>query len=47
MIALGRPIAQALMLAGAMVFLYLPLSYYTDRYLYGRFQRRKSRAGKD
>ena len=43
MIALGRPIVQALMLAGVMVFLYLPLSYYTDRFLYNRFQRRKDR----
>ena len=47
MIALGRPIVQALILAGLMVFMYLPLSYYTDRFLYNRFQRRKNAARKD
>jgi hypothetical protein len=44
MIALGRPIVQALILAGLMVFMYLPLSYYTDRFLYTRYQRRKNAA---
>lgn len=44
MIAIGRPVVQGLMLAGLMVFLYLPLSYYTDRFLYTRFQRRKARS---
>ena len=47
MIALGRPIIQALILAGLMVFMYLPLSYYTDRFLYTRYQRRKNAARKD
>ena len=42
MIVLGRPIVQALALASLMVFMYLPLSYYTDRFLYTRYQRRKS-----
>lgn len=46
MIALGRPVVQALLLAGLMVFMYLPLSYYTDRFLYHRYQRRKNAARK-
>jgi Flp pilus assembly protein TadB len=40
----GRPIAAALVLGVVMVVLYLPMSYYTDRFLYNRRQRQK-RAG--
>ena len=47
MIALGRPIVQAVLLAGLMVFMYLPLSYYTDRFLYNRYQRRKHGGSRD
>ena len=40
-----RPIASGVALAAVMVFMYLPLSYYTDRFLYNRRQRQKQ-AGK-
>ena len=40
----GRPIASAVVLGVVMVVVYLPLSYYTDRFLYNRRQRQK-RAG--
>ena len=37
----GRPVAEAVVLGGTMVVLYWPMSYYTDRWLYNRRQRRK------
>jgi Flp pilus assembly protein TadB len=37
----GRPIASAVVLGVVMVVVYLPLSYYTDRFLYNRRQRQK------
>jgi hypothetical protein len=37
----NRPIGAALALGAVMVVLYLPMSYYTDRYLYKRRQRQK------
>jgi hypothetical protein len=40
-IGFGRPIADGIALAGLMVFMYLPLSYYTDKFLYNRRQRQK------
>ena len=40
-----RPVAAGVMLALVMVLLYLPMSYYTDRFLYNRRQRQKQ-AGK-
>jgi Flp pilus assembly protein TadB len=40
-----RPVASGVALAAVMVFMYLPLSYYTDRFLYNRRQRQKQ-AGK-
>ena len=40
-----RPVASGLVLAALMVFMYLPMSYYTDRFLYHRRQRQKQ-AGK-
>jgi Flp pilus assembly protein TadB len=36
-----RPVAAALILGVVMVVLYLPMSYYTDRFLYNRRQRQK------
>jgi Flp pilus assembly protein TadB len=36
-----RPVAAALVLGLVMVVLYLPMSYYTDRYLYNRRRRQK------
>jgi Flp pilus assembly protein TadB len=36
-----RPVAAALLLGVVMVVLYLPMSYYTDRFLYNRRQRQK------
>ena len=36
-----RPVASGFLLAALMVLLYLPMSYYTDRYLYKRRQRQK------
>lgn len=41
----GRPIGAGVALASLMIFMYLPLSYYTDRLLYNRRQRQKQ-AGK-
>ena len=41
-IAFGWSIAQAVPLTLAMVLIYLPLSYVTDRYLYNRRQRQKA-----
>jgi hypothetical protein len=37
----GRPIPDALVLGAVMVLLYLPMSYYTDRFLYKRRIRQK------
>ena len=37
----GRPVPQAIVLGAVMVLLYLPMSYYTDRFLYNRRQRRR------
>ena len=37
----GRPISDGVALAGLMVFMYLPMSYYTDKFLYNRRQRQK------
>jgi Flp pilus assembly protein TadB len=37
----GRPVAAAVVLGGVMIVLYLPMSYYTDRFLYHRRQRQK------
>lgn len=37
----GQPVRQALPLGVLMVVLYLPMSYYTDRFLYNRRQRQK------
>ena len=37
----GRSIASALILGAVMVLLYLPMSYYTDRFLYKRRLRQK------
>ena|SRR5215204_4347503 len=36
-----RPIGAGIALAVLMVFMYLPMSYYTDRFLYNRRQRQK------
>ena len=36
-----RPVAAGLILGVVMVVLYLPMSYYTDRFLYNRRQRQK------
>ena|SRR5437764_8496160 len=40
-VVFGRPIGAAVVLGGAMVVIYLPMSYYTDRFLYRRRQRQK------
>jgi hypothetical protein len=39
-----RPVAAAALLGVAMILIYLPMSYFTDRFLYNRRQRQK-RAG--
>jgi anti-sigma factor RsiW len=44
-IAFGWTIAQAVPLTLAMVLIYLPLSYVTDRYIYNRRQRRMAARG--
>ena len=45
-VAFRRPIPQAVAFAGLMIFMYLPLSYYTDRFIYKRRQRQKQ-AGRE
>ena len=40
-----RPLASAVALAALMVFMYLPMSYYTERFLYNRRQRQKQVGG--
>jgi hypothetical protein len=40
-----RPIAAAVVLGAVLVLLYLPMSYYTDRFLYNRRQRQKQAGG--
>jgi len=45
-IAFGWSVGQALPLTLAMVLIYLPLSYVTDRYIYNRRQRQKAAAGR-
>jgi Flp pilus assembly protein TadB len=42
---LGVPIASAVPLTAVMVLLYLPLSYYTDRFIYNRRQRQRAAGG--
>ena len=37
----GRPVVAGVVLGAVMVVLYLPMSYYTDRFLYNRRQRQK------
>ena len=36
-----RPIGAGIALAALMIFMYPPMSYYTDRFLYNRRQRQK------
>ncbi|HEX8741686.1 MAG TPA: hypothetical protein VF712_01000 [Thermoleophilaceae bacterium] len=42
----GWSVAQAIPLTIAMVLIYLPLSYMTDRFVYNRRQRQKAGAGR-
>ena len=42
---LSVPPASAIALTAVMVLLYLPLSYYTDRFIYNRRQRQKTAGG--
>jgi Flp pilus assembly protein TadB len=42
-LALGLEPAGAVVLTAVMVLVYLPLSFYTDRFFYNRRQRRKAR----
>jgi hypothetical protein len=37
----GQKVQQAVVLGALLVLLYLPMSYYTDRFLYNRRQRKK------
>jgi hypothetical protein len=45
-IVFGWSIGQAVPVAAALVFLYLPFSYVTDRWMYNRRQRRRAAAGR-
>ena len=45
-VAFGWSVAQAVPLTIAMVLIYLPLSYVTDRYIYNRRQRKIASAGR-
>jgi hypothetical protein len=40
----GRPVAEAVVLAAAMLLLYVPLTYYTDLWIHRRWMR-KNQAG--
>jgi hypothetical protein len=40
-LAFRRPVTEGLAFACVMVFMYLPMSYYTDKFLYNRRQRQK------
>jgi Flp pilus assembly protein TadB len=42
-LAFRRPVTEGVAFAGLMVFMYLPMSYVTDRFLYNRRQREKQR----
>jgi hypothetical protein len=44
-VAFRRPVVQGLAFACMMVFLYLPMSYYTDKFIYNRRQRQKAGRG--
>jgi hypothetical protein len=37
-----QPIPQAIALAGVMLLLYVPMGYYTDMYMYNRYQRKQA-----
>jgi hypothetical protein len=41
-----QPIANAIALAGVMLLLYVPMGYYTDLYMYRRYQRKLAEARK-
>ena len=45
LIGFRRPVGAALALAALMILMYLPMSYYTDRFLYNRRQRQKQAGG--
>ena len=40
-LAFGQPVGNGIALAGLMIVMYLPMSYYTDKFLYNRRQRQK------
>jgi Flp pilus assembly protein TadB len=40
-VGFGRPIGAGVALAALMTLMYLPMSYYTDKFLYNRRQRQK------
>ena len=42
MIVIGNPIAQAVALAAVMLLIYIPMSYYTDLWIYNRQQKKKA-----
>jgi hypothetical protein len=46
-LAFQRPVMQGLAFGSVMVLMYLPMSYYTDRFLYNRYQRQKQRPRED
>jgi hypothetical protein len=39
-----QPVANAIALAGVMLLLYVPMGYYTDLYMYRRYQRKQAEA---
>jgi hypothetical protein len=41
-LVLGSGLAKGALLAAFMLLLYIPMSYYTDRFIYNRRQSRKS-----
>ena len=46
MVVIGNPIAQAVALAAVMLLIYIPMSYYTDLWIYNRQQKKKQKAAK-
>ncbi len=44
-LVLKKPVAEGLAVAALMLLLYIPMSYYTDRFIYNRRRRGRSAAG--
>ena len=43
-VAFGQPLSQVIAMTGFVLLLYIPLGYYTDRFIYKRRQAKKARS---